>query len=375
MSEIVGHQDTAATEASAASGATAAIGYAAASAEAPLAPHRFERRPAGPRDVRIEILHCGVCHSDLHAARNEWVESFGSTLYPLVPGHEIVGRVTAVGAEVERFAVGDHAGVGCLVDSCRDCDACAEGLENYCENGFVLTYNGIETGTGLPTVGGYSSSIVVDEHFALRISPDVDLAATAPLLCAGITVYSPLRHHGVGPGSRVGVVGLGGLGHMAVKLAVALGAVVTLFTSSPEKADEGLALGASEVIVGADPDAEEAVGRFDVIVDTVSASHDLDRYLRLLRRDGALVLVGIPARQHPSPGVAQLLGRRVLTGSSMGGLAETQEMLDLCADRGIVAEIEPIAIDQINEAFERLQAGDVRFRFVIDMSTLEAIRP
>lgn len=353
--------------------ATAAIGWAAASAEADLVPHRFKRRPLGARDVRIEILHCGVCHSDLHTARNEWVDSFGSTLYPVVPGHEIVGRVAAVGAEVGRFAVGDLAGVGCLVDSCRDCDACAEGLENYCEREMTLTYNSVEAQTGEPTAGGYSSSIVVDEHFALRISPDVDLAATAPLLCAGITVYSPLRHHRVGPGSPVGVVGLGGLGHMAVKLAVALGAEVTLFTSSPEKAAEARALGAGEVIVGADAETDVAAGGFDLIVDTVSASHDLDRYLRLLRRDGALVLVGIPSKQHPSPGVAHLLGRRVITGSSMGGLAETQEMLDFCAEHGIVAEIEPIAIDQINRAFERLEAGDVRFRFVIDMSTLEAI--
>jgi uncharacterized zinc-type alcohol dehydrogenase-like protein len=348
---------------------TAAVGWAAQAPEAPLAPYRFERRPLGPRDVQIEILHCGVCHSDLHTARNEWSEALGETLYPCVPGHEIVGRVTAAGEEVERFAAGDFAGVGCLVGSCMECDSCAEGLEQYCEHGgLVFTYNSVEPQTGLPTAGGYSSSIVVDEHFALRISPDADLAATAPLLCAGITVYSPLRHHGVGPGSRVGVVGLGGLGHMAVKLAVALGAEVTLFTTSPEKAAQGRELGAHEVIVGAD--GEDPAGRFDVIVDTVSASHDLDRYLGLLGRDGALVLVGIPPTPHPSPRVAALLGRRSLTGSSIGGLAETQEMLDLCAEHGIVAEIEPIAIDEINRAYERLEAGDVRFRFVIDMSTL-----
>ncbi len=348
-----------------------ALGYAAASPQAPLAPCSFERRPLGPTDVRIEILHCGVCHSDLHTARNEWSESFGETLYPVVPGHEIVGRVAQVGAEVSRFAVGDNAGVGCLVDSCGACEACTADLEQYCEKEATLTYNSIEPQTGRPTAGGYSSSIVVDEHFALKIAAGADLAATAPLLCAGITVYSPLRHHGVGPGSRVGVVGLGGLGHMAVKLAAALGAEVVLFTTSAGKAAEGRALGAHGVVITGDPgELEASAGGFDLIVDTAAVSHDLDPYLRLLKRDGALVLVGIPAVPHPSPGVAPLLGRRSLTGSSIGGLAATQEMLDLCAEHGIVAEIEPIAIDQINTAFERMLAGDVRFRFVIDMSTL-----
>lgn len=346
-----------------------AFGYAAASPEAPLAPYSFERRPLGPHDVRIEILHCGVCHSDLHTARNEWSESFGETLYPVVPGHEIVGRVAQVGAEVSGFAVGDNAGVGCLVDSCGACEACTADLEQYCEREATLTYNSIEPQTGRPTACGYSNSIVVDEHFALKIAAGVDQAATAPLLCAGITVYSPLRHHGVGPGSRVGVVGLGGLGHMAVKLAVALGAEVVLFTTSAGKAEEARKLGAHRVVVAGDRDQPDLGGGFDVIVDTAAASHDLDPYLRLLKRDGALVLVGIPAVPHPSPGVAPLLGRRSLTGSSVGGLAETQEMLDLCAEHGIVAEIEPIAIDQINTAFERMLAGDVRFRFVIDMST------
>jgi uncharacterized zinc-type alcohol dehydrogenase-like protein len=357
----------------AAPAATAAVGYAAASADGPLAPRRFERRPLGPRDVGIEILHCGVCHSDLHTARNEWAEALAETIYPVVPGHEIVGRVTAVGEEVERFAPGDNAGVGCLVDSCLACKACADDLEQYCEKVPTFTYNSIEPQTGLPTAGGYSSSIVVDEHFALRIAPDADLAAAAPLLCAGITVYSPLRQHGVGPGSRLGVVGLGGLGHMAVKLGAALGAEVVLFTTSAEKAAEAAALGAAGAVVTTEPGAlERAAAGFDLIVDTVSASHDLDPYLRLLRLGGALALVGIPSLPHPSPSVEPLLGRRKLTGSSIGGLAETQEMLDFCAEHGIVAEIEPIAIEQINQAFERMQAGDVRFRFVIDMSTLPA---
>jgi uncharacterized zinc-type alcohol dehydrogenase-like protein len=352
---------------------SAAIGYAAASPEAPLAPLRFQRRPLGASDVRIEILHCGVCHSDLHTARNEWAETLAATTYPVVPGHEIVGRVTAVGEDVERFAVGDHAGVGCMVDSCQRCDSCAEGLEQYCENGATFTYNSPDLQSGGSTHGGYSSSIVVDEGFALRIAADVDLAATAPLLCAGITTYSPMRHHGVGPGSRLGVVGLGGLGHMAVKIGAALGAEVTLFTTSPEKAEEGRRLGAAEAVVSTREGALAAVaGNFDVIVDTVSASHDLDPYLRLLRRDGALVLLGLPSAPHPSPGVAPLLGRRLLTGSNIGGIAETQEMLDFCAEHGVVSEIEPIAIDRVNEAYERLAAGDVRFRFVIDMSTLEA---
>lgn len=351
-----------------------AVGYAAPSADAPLEPLRFERRPLEATDIRIEILHCGVCHSDLHTARDEWAETMVATTYPVVPGHEIVGRVSEVGAAVERFAVGDNAGVGCMVDSCQRCEACTEGLEQYCERGATFTYNSVEPQTGKPTRGGYSSSIVVDEGFALRIADGVDLAATAPLLCAGVTVYSPLRHHGVGPGSRLGVVGLGGLGHMAVKIGAALGAEVVLFTSSAAKAEEGFRLGATEVVVtSADGALAAAAGGFELILDTVSASHDLDPYLQLLRRDGALVLVGVPSAPHPSPGVAALIGgRRTLTGSNIGGIAETQEMLDFCAEHGVVAEIEPIAIDQVNEAYDRLEAGDVRFRFVIDMSTLEA---
>jgi alcohol dehydrogenase (NADP+) len=351
-----------------ASGISVALGYAAAAPDTQLAPHSFERRELGPHDVRIEILHCGVCHSDLHMARDEW----GGTVYPLVPGHEIVGRVSEVGAEVERFVVGEHAGVGCLVDSCRECEACGEELEQYCEGGLTYTYGGVEKQTGRPTAGGYSNQIVVDEHFALRIAAGADLAATAPLLCAGITTYSPLRHHGVGPGSRVGVVGLGGLGHMGVKLASALGAEVVLFTTSPDKQAVASELGADRVVVSTDPAAMAELGAsLDLVLDTVAAPHDLDAYLQVLKRDGALVLVGIPAEPNPSPSVQHLLGRRSLTGSSIGGLAETQEMLDFCAEHGISAEIEPIAIGQINDAFERMLVGDVRFRFVIDMSTLE----
>jgi uncharacterized zinc-type alcohol dehydrogenase-like protein len=350
-------------------GTHTARGYAAAAPDAALAPHSFERRALGPHDLRIEILHCGVCHSDLHMARDEW----GMTVYPVVPGHEIVGRVSEVGAAVARFAVGQHAGVGCLVDSCRECEACAEGLEQYCEGG-VWTYGGTEKQTGRPTAGGYASSIVVDEEFALRIADGADLAATAPLLCAGITTYSPLRHHGVGPGSRVGVVGLGGLGHMAVKLASAMGAEVVLFTTSPDKQAQGAELGADRVVVSTDPEAMAALdSSLDVIVDTVAAPHDLDAYLATLGREGALVLVGIPpeAEPHPAPSALGLISqRRTLTGSSIGGIAETQEMLDFCAEHGIVAEIEPIAIDRINEAYERMLAGDVRFRFVIDMASL-----
>jgi uncharacterized zinc-type alcohol dehydrogenase-like protein len=364
--------DTTASETATAT-ATAAVGYAAASPEAPLAPLRFERRPLGERDVHIEILHCGVCHSDLHTARNEWAETLVETTYPVVPGHEIVGRVTAVGAEVDRFAVGDHAGVGCMVDSCGVCKSCRDDLEQFCEKFPTFTYNSIDPGSGEQTHGGYSSSIAVEEHFALQIADDVDLAATAPLLCAGITTYSPLRQHGVGPGSRLGVVGLGGLGHMAVKIGAALGAEVTLFTTTEAKAEEARGLGAGEVVVSTGEGAlEAAAGGFDVIVDTVSASHDLNPYLGLLKVGGALVLVGVPSAPHPSPSVATLLGRRSLTGSNIGGIAETQEMLDFCAEHGIVAEIEPIAIDQINAAYDRLEAGDVRYRFVIDMATLEA---
>jgi len=344
-------------------------GYAAQSADSALAPFAFERREPGPTDVQIDILYCGVCHSDLHTARSEW----GGTRYPCVPGHEIVGRVARVGARVSRFKAGDNVGVGCMVDSCRTCSSCAEGLEQYCENGFTGTYNGPEQGTGGNTYGGYSDRIVVDEKFVLKIChPAEQLAAVAPLLCAGITTWSPLKQWNAGPGRVVGVVGLGGLGHMGVKLARALGARVVLFTTSPGKAADALRLGAHEVVISTDDKAMAAWrNRFDLILNTVAAPHDLDPFLGMLRRDGTLVLVGAPPSPHRSPGVFSLiLKRRRLAGSLIGGIAETQEMLDFCAEHGIVSDIETIPIASINEAYERMLRSDVKYRFVIDMASL-----
>jgi alcohol dehydrogenase (NADP+) len=344
-------------------------GYAAQSATSPLAPFAFERRDPGPVDVQIDIVYCGVCHSDLHTARSEWP----GTRYPCIPGHEIVGRVARVGGQVSRFREGDLVGVGCLVDSCRRCASCAEGLEQYCENGFTGTYNGPEQGTGNNTYGGYSNRIVVDEKFVLRIRhPEDQLAAVAPLLCAGITTWSPLRKWEVGPGQTVGVVGLGGLGHMGVKLARALGANVVLFTTSPGKAADAIKLGAHEVVISTDRKAmAEQRNRFDFILNTVAAPHDLDPFLGMLKRDGSLVLVGAPSSPHPSPGVFNLIfKRRSLAGSLIGGIAETQEMLDFCAERGIVSDIEMIPIASINDAYERMLKSDVKYRFVIDMATL-----
>jgi uncharacterized zinc-type alcohol dehydrogenase-like protein len=346
-----------------------AIGYAAVDPSTPLAPYAFSRREVGPDDVRIDILFCGVCHSDLHTARNEW----NNTLYPSVPGHEIVGRVAAVGASVERFKVGDIAGVGCMIDSCQSCSSCGEGLEQYCENGFTGTYNGPVFG-GENTLGGYSDHIVVDQKFVLRISHGEDnLAAVAPLLCAGITTYSPLRQWKVGPGQKVGVVGLGGLGHMAVKIARAMGAHVVLFTTSPAKKDDALRLGASEVVVSKNRDEMAAhLNSFDFILNTVAAPHDLDAFLALLKRDATMTLVGAPASPHPSPSVFNLIfKRRRLAGSLIGGIAETQEMLDFCAEHDIVSDIEMIDIQTINEAYERMLKGDVKYRFVIDMASLK----
>lgn len=346
-----------------------AIGYAAVDPSTPLAPYAFSRREVGPDDVRIDILFCGVCHSDLHTARNEW----NNTLYPSVPGHEIVGRVAAVGASVERFKVGDIAGVGCMIDSCQSCSSCGEGLEQYCENGFTGTYNGPVFG-GENTLGGYSDHIVVDQKFVLRISHGEDnLAAVAPLLCAGITTYSPLRQWKVGPGQKVGVVGLGGLGHMAVKIARAMGAHVVLFTTSPAKKDDALRLGASEVVVSKNRDEMAAhLNSFDFILNTVAAPHDLDAFLALLKRDATMALVGAPASPHPSPSVFNLIfKRRRLAGSLIGGIAETQEMLDFCAEHDIVSDIEMIDIQTINEAYERMLKGDVKYRFVIDMASLK----
>jgi uncharacterized zinc-type alcohol dehydrogenase-like protein len=344
-------------------------GYAAQSATSSLAPFAFERREPGPADVQIDILFCGVCHSDLHTARSEWP----GTRYPCVPGHEIVGRVARAGGPVSKFREGDLVGVGCMVDSCRVCPSCREGLEQYCENGFTGTYNGPEQGTGANTYGGYSNRIVVDEQFVLKVRhPEAQLAAVAPLLCAGITTWSPLRKWEVGPGQTVGVVGLGGLGHMGVKLARALGAQVVMFTRSADKAADAMKLGAHEVVVSTDRKALAAQrNRFDFILDTVAAPHDLDPFLGMLKRDGSLVLVGAPSSPHPSPGVFNLIfKRRSLAGSLIGGIAETQEMLDFCAERGIVSDIELIPIAAINDAYERMLKSDVKYRFVIDMATL-----
>lgn len=347
--------------------------YAGFSADTPLGPHNIERRDPGPRDVQIEIMFCGVCHSDLHTVRGEW----GTPTYPCVPGHEIVGRVAATGKDVTRFKVGDHAAVGCMVDSCRTCASCTEGLEQYCDNRQVTwTYDSPDAHTGGVTYGGYSRTIVVDEHFVARIPASLDLAAAAPLLCAGITTYSPLRHWNAGPGRHVGIVGLGGLGHMGVKLAHAMGARVTLFTTSPDKVADGHRLGADDVIV-TDRDGAWARGRarnsanIDLIVDTVAVPHDLNPYLGTLRRDGAHVLVGLPPERHP-PVKENLLTsrRRSLAGSGIGGMRETQEMLDFCAEHNIACDIELIAISQINEAYERMLRSDVKYRFVIDLSTL-----
>jgi uncharacterized zinc-type alcohol dehydrogenase-like protein len=343
--------------------------YAAQAADAPLAPFAIERRAPGPHDVAIDILYCGVCHSDIHQARDEW----HNTIYPCVPGHEIVGRVTAVGAEVTKLKVGDIAGVGCMVDSCHHCHNCDDGLEQYCENGFTGTYNGHASGQGENTYGGYSDSIVVKDDFVLKVSHGQEqLAAVAPLLCAGITTWSPLRHWGAGPGKKVGIVGIGGLGHMGVKLAHALGAHTVAFTTSPAKKQAALDLGADEVVVSRSEEEMAAhAGSFDLIVNTVAASHNLDPFLSLLKRDGTLVLVGAPEFPHPSPTVFNLImGRKSLAGSLIGGIAETQEMLDFCAEKGITSEIELIAIQDIEKAYERMIAGDVKYRFVIDNKTL-----
>ena len=345
-------------------------GYAAPSADAPFGPFTFDRRDTGAQDVRIDILFCGVCHSDLHTARGEWP----GTVYPCVPGHEIVGRVIEAGADVKGFRAGDLVGVGCMVDSCQHCASCAEGLEQYCENGMTGTYNGPDKHTAGVTYGGYSKTIVVNEKFVLRVSGTLDPAAAAPLLCAGITTWSPLRHWKVGKGHRVGVVGLGGLGHMAIKLAHALGAHVVLFTTSESKREDALRLGADEVVMSSDVDAMAAQSNsLDFIINTVAAPHSLDAFLVLLKRDGVMTLVGAPAEPHPSPAVFNLImGRRSLAGSLIGGVAETQEMLDFCAEHGIVSDIEIIPIQQIDAAYERMLKSDVKYRFVIDMKSLPA---
>jgi uncharacterized zinc-type alcohol dehydrogenase-like protein len=343
--------------------------YGAYAADKPLEPIAIQRREPGPSDVQIEIAYCGVCHSDLHTVRSEW----GGTLYPCVPGHEIVGRISAVGGEVSGFQVGDTVGVGCMVDSCQHCPSCAEGLEQYCENGFVGTYNSATDDPPGHTLGGYAQRIVVDEKFVLRIShPEEQLAAVAPLLCAGITTWSPLRHWKVGPGQKVGIVGIGGLGHMGIKLAHALGAHVVAFTTSESKRRDALDLGADEVVVSRNvEEMADHVRSFDFILNTVAASHDLDAFTNLLKRDGTLCLVGVPEHPHPSPGVGVLIfGRRSIAGSLIGGIAETQEMLDFCAERGIVSDIEMIRIQDIDHAYDRMQRSDVKYRFVIDNASL-----
>jgi uncharacterized zinc-type alcohol dehydrogenase-like protein len=334
-----------------------------------LEPIDIERRQPGQRDVQIDIAYCGVCHSDLHTVRAEWEE----TLYPCVPGHEIVGHVTAVGAEVAGFKVGDTVGVGCLVNSCQHCKACDQDLEQYCDNGIVATYNSVIDEPPGHTLGGYSQRIVVDEKFVLRIPhPSEQLAGVAPLLCAGITMYSPLRHWKAGPDKKVGIVGIGGLGHMGVKLAHAMGAHTVAFTTSDGKREDAKALGADEVIVSRNAEEMEAhANSFDLIIDTVAASHELDAYSNLLKLDGTLVLVGVPEHPHPSPSVSPLISkRRSIAGSLIGGLAETQEMLDFCAANGIVSEIEMIPIQKIDEAYNRMLKSDVRYRFVIDIASL-----
>jgi alcohol dehydrogenase (NADP+) len=350
---------------------TQAHAYAAQSATTPLAPFSFDRRDVGPDDVAIDILYCGVCHSDLHTARSEW----DGTLFPCVPGHEIVGRVRAVGSDVTKFKVGELAGVGCMVDSCGQCPSCSASEEQYCEtSGFVGTYNGPDEQMGGHTFGGYSDHIVVKQDFVLHIGHDeADLAAVAPLLCAGITTYSPLRHWNAGPGKKVGIVGIGGLGHMGVKLAAAMGAHVVAFTTSPDKIEAAKALGAHEVVVSKDENQMAAhADSFDFILNTVAASHNLDAFTALLKRDGTLTLVGVPEHPHPSPSVMPLVfRRRAIAGSLIGGIKETQEMLDFCRDNRITSDIEMIRMDEIDTAYDRMVKGDVKYRFVIDMASLK----
>jgi alcohol dehydrogenase (NADP+) len=341
-------------------------GYATHAANEPLKPFSFQRRDPTPNDVQLEILFCGICHSDLHIARNEW----GGTTYPCVPGHEIVGRVVKTGRAVKNFKEGDLAAVGCMVDSCRTCPDCEQGLEQYCEH-IVLTYNSPDPHTGGTTYGGYSKTIVVDQDFVLRVSDKLPPAASAPLLCAGITTYSPMRRMKIAPGQKVGVVGLGGLGHMAVKFADAFGTEVVLFTTSPDKTADAKRLGADEVVLSKDEEAVKQQGRsFDFIIDTVSASHDVNRYLDLLKRDGTLTLVGLPPGLSVAP-FSLIRWRHNLMGSLIGGIPETQEMLDFCAERGIACDVEVIPIAQVNQAYERMLKSDVKYRFVIDMASLD----
>ena len=344
------------------------FGYAAQSKTSPLAPFSFERREPGPKDVVVAIDYCGICHSDIHQVRDEW----GGSMYPMVPGHEIVGRVTAVGSEVEKFKVGDLAGVGVTVETCMVCENCKAGAEPYCTKGMTGTYNA-KTYVGEMTYGGYADNIVAPEHYVYSVSPKLDLAAVAPLLCAGITTWSPLKHWKVGPGKKVGVVGLGGLGHMALKFAHSFGAQVVQFTTSESKIADAKKLGADEVVISKDADAmKKHAGTFDFIVDCVSAPHDINAYLGMLRLDGAICLVGLPDQPVATSPFALVTNRRSLSGSMIGGMKETQEMLDYCAEKNIVSDIELIGYDRIDEAYERIVKGDVKYRFVLDGKTLKA---
>ncbi|MEO6154437.1 MAG: NAD(P)-dependent alcohol dehydrogenase [Thermomonas sp.] len=345
--------------------------YGAHAADKPIEAIAIERRAPGPQDVQIDIAFCGICHSDLHTVRSEWP----GTRYPCVPGHEIVGHVSAVGGDVGKFKVGDMVGVGCLVSSCQRCVSCDEGLEQYCTNGFVGTYNGATKDVPGHTLGGYSQRIVVDEKFVLKIKhAKDDLAAVAPLLCAGITTYSPLRHWKAGPGKKVGIVGIGGLGHMGIKIARAMGAHTVAFTTSEGKRADALELGADDVVISRDAaQMQQHAGTFDFILNTVAAPHNLDAFTTLLKRDGTMCLVGAPASPHPSPSIMPLIfGRKAIAGSLIGGIAETQEMLDFCAEHGIVSEIEMVNAQQIDEAYERMLKSDVKYRFVIDNATMSA---
>ena len=345
--------------------------YSAASTSSRLAPTTIPRRDVTDHDVQIEILFCGICHSDLHAVRNEWSE-FVATVYPIVPGHEIVGRVTKVGSAVSKFKSGDLAAVGCMVDSDRTCPECSAGFEQFCPN-MVLTYNSPDKHLGGVTYGGYSESIVVDQHFVLRLPPNLNPAGAAPLLCAGITTYNPMRHWGVGKGKKVGVVGLGGLGHMGVKIAHALGAHVVVFTTSPKKKDDARQLGADEIVISRNADEmQKHTETFDFILDTVSAAHDINAYLNLLRRDGNLTIVGAPPQPLGVHAFALIMRRRSFSGSNIGGIAKTQEMLDFCGQHNITADVEVIPIQKVNEAYERLLKSDVKYRFSIDMASLKS---
>jgi alcohol dehydrogenase (NADP+) len=341
--------------------------FAAQDAESTLGPWNLERRAPGPGDIQIEILYCGVCHSDLHQIRNEW----GNSIFPMVPGHEIVGRISKIGSDVKKFKVGELAGVGCLVDSCRKCENCKEGLEQYCLNGSSPTYNGLEQDKKTPTYGGYSKMIVADQDFVLRISDKLPLQNVAPLLCAGITTYSPLRHWNVGKGHKLAVLGLGGLGHMAVKFGVSFGAEVTMLSSSPSKKEDARKLGAHKFLLTSDPEQLKSVqGYFDFIIDTVSAPHDYNQYLGLLKTNGVHICVGAPPAPAQIYAFTLIGGRKSIAGSLIGGLPETQEMLDYCADHQIVSDIELINIQEIHRAYDRMLKGDVKYRFVIDMATL-----